>query len=80
MRQARGSEGKSARTYVVATGTRVVGYYCLAAGAVTRADLPRASLRRNQPDQVPVIVLGRLAIDVEYAGKGIGYVAGRLQQ
>jgi GNAT superfamily N-acetyltransferase len=71
-RQARGSEGRSARTYVVAIGTRVVGYYCLAAGAVTRAALPRASLRRNQPDQVPVIVLGRLAVDGEYAGQGVG--------
>jgi predicted N-acetyltransferase YhbS len=72
MRQARASEGRSARTYVVAAGRRVIGYYCLAAGSVTRADLPRASLRRNQPEQVPVIVLGRLAVDVDFAGCGIG--------
>lgn len=70
--QARGSEGRSARTYVVAIGARVAGYYCLAAGSVARAELPRASLRRNQPEQVPVIVLGRLAVDDALAGQGVG--------
>jgi GNAT superfamily N-acetyltransferase len=71
-RQARASEGRSARTYVVAAGDRVVGYYSLAAGSVARADLPRASLRRNLPEQVPVIILARLAVDAEFAGQGIG--------
>lgn len=72
LRQSRGSEGRSSRTYVVAEHDRVVGYYCLAAASVGRANLPTARLRRNLPDQVPVIVLGRLAVDIQYAGQGVG--------
>ena len=66
------SEGRSARTYVVTAGLRVVAYSCLAAGAVIRSSLPRAKLRQNMPDQVPIIVLGRLAVDRRYQGLGLG--------
>ena len=72
VRQARQSDGKSARTYVVAIDLRVVGYYCLSAGAVIRGELPNAKLRRKLPDQVPVIVLGRLAIDRKFSSRGLG--------
>lgn len=72
VRQARRSEGRSARTYVVTVDSRVVGYYCLAAGSVIRDELPKAGLRRNAPDQVPVIVLGRLAVDIKFASRGFG--------
>jgi GNAT superfamily N-acetyltransferase len=72
VRQARRVDGRSARTYVVAVDRRVVGYYCLAAGAVIRGELPSARLRRNLPDQVPVIVLGRLAIDLKFSSRGLG--------
>src|SRR5260370_20653423 len=72
VRQARRSEGRSARTYVVTVDSRVVGYYCLAAGSVIRDELPKAGLRRNAPDQVPVIVLGRLAVDAKFAFRGFG--------
>ena len=63
-------EGAS-RTFVVCQGLRVVGYYCLAAGAVARAAAP-GSIRRNMPDPVPVMVLGRLAVDSAWAGRGLG--------
>jgi GNAT superfamily N-acetyltransferase len=63
------------RTYVVYTdrskGSRVVGYYALAAGAVTRTDAPPRT-RRNAPDAIPVAVLGRLAVDRSVAGQGLG--------
>jgi GNAT superfamily N-acetyltransferase len=72
LRQARGSEGRSARTYVVTTADRVVGYYCLAAGSISRVALPSAALRRNQPAVVPIVLLGRLAVDLTFAGRGIG--------
>lgn len=61
----------SSRTYVVAEGESVVAYYCLSAGAVAHADAPPA-LKRNRPDPIPVIVLGRLAIDLRHQQKGIG--------
>lgn len=49
----------------------VVGYYALAAGAVSHAQAP-GRIRRNMPDPIPVIVLGRLAVHVDMAGQGIG--------
>lgn len=61
----------SSRTFVVAEGMAVVGYYCLAAGAIGRDDAPK-TLQRNRPDPLPVMVLGRLAIDHNHQQKGIG--------
>lgn len=49
----------------------VIGFYCLAAGSVPRNECS-GSVRRNQPEPVPVIVLGRLAIDQRYHGQGLG--------
>jgi GNAT superfamily N-acetyltransferase len=72
LRQAPLSEGRSARTYVVATEGRVAAYYSLAAGSVLRDAIPRAKLRRNLPEQVPVIVLARLAVDRKSQGQGLG--------
>jgi GNAT superfamily N-acetyltransferase len=66
------SEGATARTYVVCAGDLVVGYYCLATGSVARAHTPRSLRRHGTPDPVPVMVLGRLAVDTRYQGKGIG--------
>jgi GNAT superfamily N-acetyltransferase len=61
----------ASRTYVVCAGTTVVGYYSLATGAVTREAAPGA-MRRNMPDPIPVIVLGRLAVDRRYQNRGLG--------
>jgi GNAT superfamily N-acetyltransferase len=71
VRQASRSEGRSARAYVITVGMRIVGYYCLVAGSVMRGELPKA-LRRNLPEQVPVIVLGRLAVDKKFQSRGLG--------
>lgn len=70
-RAARNQASGSSRTYVVCAGDTVVGYYCLAAGAIGRAEAPSA-MKRNQPDPVPVLVLGRLAIHKDHQRKGIG--------
>ena len=70
-RQALKSEGSSARTYVVRDGKRVVGFYCLATGGVSRAGVPR-KIRHGLPDPVPVMILGRLAVDKAYQRGGIG--------
>lgn len=65
------NEGRADRTFVVCDGARVVGYYALAAGAVFHAEAPGA-LRRNMPNPIPIFVLGRLAVDREYQGRGLG--------
>ncbi|HKU65448.1 MAG TPA: GNAT family N-acetyltransferase [Rhizomicrobium sp.] len=65
------SEGRSARAYVVAHGKVVIGYYCLAGGAVIAKDAP-GKIRRNMPNPIPVMIIGRLAVDKLYQGQGIG--------
>ena len=64
-------ESEASRTYVIRAGGPVVGYYALAAGAVAQAGATGRA-RRNMPDPVPVMVIGRLAIDSRHQGRGLG--------
>lgn len=65
------SSGAS-RTFVVADSSgRVMGYYALAAGAVAH-ETATSAVRRNMPDPVPVLVLGRLAVDRQAQGMKLG--------
>lgn len=61
----------SSRTYVVCAEKRVVGYYALAVGAVAHVGAP-GRVKRNMPDPVPVMVLGRLAVDKEFQRRRVG--------
>lgn len=63
----------ASRTFVICLEStqRVVGYYSIATGSVSHADLGR-SLRQNMPDPVPVVLLGRLAVDVCTQGHSFG--------
>lgn len=61
----------ASRTYVVVAVGRVVGYYALATGAVAQQEAT-GKVRRNMPDPIPVMVLGRLAVDRAYQGRGLG--------
>ena len=70
-RAAKNQANGSSRTYVVCEGDTVIGYYCLAAGAIGHAEAP-SSMKRNRPDPIPVLVLGRLAIHKDHHQKGIG--------
>jgi len=65
------NEGRSSRCFVVCEDNSVVGYYCTAAGAVERGKLPK-KFQRNLPESVPVVIIGRLAVDKRKQGKGIG--------
>lgn len=69
------SEGLSARTYVVCAAdepARVVGYYAISTAMARRIALPTAKLRRGMPEEVPLLLIGRLAIDADYQGNGLG--------
>jgi len=57
---------------VVHDAGRVVGYYGLAPTAVVPAVLPRSIRTGQPPDPVPCLLLGQLATDTAWAGKGIG--------
>lgn len=63
----------ASRTFVICSegSMRVVGYYSIATGSVSHVDLGR-SLRQNMPDPVPVVLLGRLAVDVRAQGHNFG--------
>lgn len=67
----------ASRTFVVADQEgRVLGYYAMAAGAVSH-QMATSGVRRNMPDPVPVMVLARLAID--HRAQGIKLGAAMLQ-
>jgi predicted N-acetyltransferase YhbS len=59
------------RTFVVCENQEVIGYYALATGGVARQEAP-GNIRRRMPDPIPVIVLGRLAVDLKWQRSGIG--------
>jgi GNAT superfamily N-acetyltransferase len=72
-------ETGASRTYVVCVdqgngkiiARQVVGYYALAVGAVSHTEAP-GRVRRNMPDPIPVMILGRLAVHKNYQGRRIG--------
>jgi GNAT superfamily N-acetyltransferase len=73
--RARSSEGLSARTYVVCPinePDRIVGYFSISTAVEQRNALPSAKLRRGMPEQVPLLLIGRLAVDSEWRGRGVG--------
>jgi GNAT superfamily N-acetyltransferase len=51
---------------------RVVGFYGLAPTAVVPNALPRSIRTGQPPDPVPCLLLGQLATDQGWAGRGIG--------
>jgi GNAT superfamily N-acetyltransferase len=61
----------ASRTFVACEAARVVAYYALASGAVAAESSP-GRFRHNMPDPIPVIILGRLAVDQSFHGKGLG--------
>jgi len=70
------NEGRGAsRTYVVCVdqphAQTVVAYYCLATGSIA-CELAPGGIRRNMPVPIPVMVLGWLAVDINWQGQGIG--------
>lgn len=61
----------ASRTFVATEGQRVLAYYALASSAVT-VDAAPGRFRRNMPDPIPVVILGRLAVDQSLHSQGIG--------
>ncbi len=57
--------------FVLCAGKDVIGYYSLSAGAISHEATPKP-MRRNMPNPLPVLLLGRLAVDKRYHNQGIG--------
>ena len=47
----------------------MIGYVSISAAKIERRLVPK-SQQRNQPDPLPVILLGQLAVDLRFQGKG----------
>ena len=61
----------ASRCFVLCHNKKVIGYYCLSAGAINHETAPK-NIRRNMPDPLPILLLGRLAIDKQYHNHGLG--------
>lgn len=60
------------RTYVVTMGSAdVIAYYTLAHLGLAQRDLPKR-LGRGMPDQIPALLLARLAVHTRWQGHGLG--------
>lgn len=62
----------NARVFVATRGRRVVAYYALATAGVERDRVPEAVRRGGVPEQVPCLLLARLAVDRREQGAGMG--------
>ncbi len=63
----------SARVFVVTEDDdpAVVGYYALAGASISRHEVT-VRIAQGQPDPVPAVLLGRLAVDRRHQGLGLG--------
>jgi predicted N-acetyltransferase YhbS len=65
----------ASRTFVACTEkggvNKVVGFYALAAGSIAHSQVS-SKAKRNMPNPIPVLVLGRLAVDNQWQGHGLG--------
>jgi GNAT superfamily N-acetyltransferase len=66
-------QAAASRTYVVCpTGAKsIISYSALSMGQILAQDVT-GSMRRNMPKFIPAVMLGRLAIDRAWQGKGLG--------
>ena len=71
-RAIKNEDNGASRTYVVTVEQKVIAYYCLASGSVINSTAT-GRVRRNMPDPIPVMVIGRLAVDKNWQNRRIGY-------
>lgn len=68
--QAQGSG--SARTFVLCDGERVAGYFSLTVGQIDTLAAPERIRRGMGQYPIPLVILARLAVDLDYQGRGLG--------
>lgn len=61
----------ASRCFVLCRDATVIGFYSLSAGAIHHEGAPKP-MRRNMPDPLPILLLGRLAIDRHHHNEGLG--------
>jgi GNAT superfamily N-acetyltransferase len=63
---------RKSRTYVLARGPSVVGYYSLAAAGVEVSQATARAKAGQGRQPIPAILIGRLAVSAAYQGRGLG--------
>lgn len=63
----------ASRTFVTVEteSGNVAGYYCLSAGSLA-LEHAAGRVKRNMPSPIPVVLIGRLAVDERFTGRGLG--------
>jgi predicted GNAT family N-acyltransferase len=64
--------GGKTRTFVATHQGAVIAYYSLAPNSVAVRDVPARIAAGQGRHDVPVILIGRLAVDTRYQGAGLG--------
>ena len=59
------------RTWIISRSGRVIAYYASSTAVVLRSESTKRAAR-NQPDPLPALLLGRLAVDQKWQGHGLG--------
>ncbi|UPT65346.1 MAG: GNAT family N-acetyltransferase [Sphingobacteriales bacterium JAD_PAG50586_3] len=60
--------------FVIAAGNKIKGYYTLSNSNIPQEDLPE-NVKKKMPKayaNLPTTLLGRLAVDLDYKGRGVG--------
>jgi len=62
----------TSRTWVITEegSGKVIAFYASATSSLLRSSAPRP-LRRNQPEQIPAVLLARLGVDLQHQGQGL---------
>jgi GNAT superfamily N-acetyltransferase len=63
----------TSRTWVVvdSDSSEVVGFYASSTASILRSSTPKR-MRRNQPEELPAVLLARMAVDSRHQGHGLG--------
>jgi len=69
-RASRNQREGSSRTWVVTNQGSVVAFYASSTAVLTRIEATKRAAR-NQPDPLPAVLIGRLAVDREHQGRGL---------
>jgi GNAT superfamily N-acetyltransferase len=69
-RQAQGSG--SAKTFVSCDGDRVAGYFSMTVGQIDTLEAPERIRRGMGQYPIPLVILARLAVDLDYQRQGLG--------
>ena len=65
-------KANNAVTYVTTQDDVILGYYAITTAAYSRNDAPQGLNHRSRPEEIPCILLARLAVDERAQGRGVG--------